>query len=161
MGMQNFIRELKKDENTKFSDKVSNKDDEHVCIIPPDSSFDETKNNMHAKDTYTSANTQSMTNSHTVVSAPPTDKAILKDNVQSQVDVLFERSGTHELLKSVWLDYYNKASESKKKNSVAQSMKAGRFRVIQLSRNNYKILILPEYDIRDKTLNQILSDKWL
>lgn len=69
---------------------------------------------------------------------------------------LFKLSGTDEIKKGLWIDYYRRALSSKKKNSLVEAMKKGRFIVTSKD----EIFILPEMDVSGNS-NDLLSKTWL
>ena len=71
-------------------------------------------------------------------------------------DELFLRSGTELSKKLIWVDYYAKATASRKSNSVVDRMKVGRFTITP----DNKVLLLPDYDIVGKDPDMVLKDKW-
>ena len=71
-------------------------------------------------------------------------------------DELFDLTGTETSKKEIWLDYYNRAKNSRKKNVIVDRMKIGRF---TLTPDN-KPLLLPDYDIVGKDPDDVLKDKW-
>lgn len=71
-------------------------------------------------------------------------------------DELFDLTGTETSKKELWLDFYNRAKNSRKKNVIVDRMKIGRF---TLTPDN-KPLLLPDYDIVGKDPDDVLKDKW-
>lgn len=71
-------------------------------------------------------------------------------------DELFDLTGTEASKKELWIDYYNRAKNSRKKNVIVDRMKIGRF---TLTPDN-KPLLLPDYDIVGKDPDDVLKDKW-
>ena len=69
---------------------------------------------------------------------------------------LFKLSETPESKKEKWLEYYHRALVSKKKNSVVERMKQGKFMITE----SEEVIIQPDYDTKDKTTRQILKERW-
>ena len=70
---------------------------------------------------------------------------------------LFTASGTEISKKALWMEYYEKAKNSKQHNIVSDNMRKGNFVI------NYDntFTILPTlYDVRGKDPDDILKDKW-
>ena len=74
-----------------------------------------------------------------------------------KVELLFQESGTPEIKKPVWKEIYQKAIASKARNHTSDTIRSGRFYISM----NDEILLLPKYDMRNKTADEIFQDKWL
>ena len=90
-----------------------------------------------------------------------------KINTNINIKQMFIESGTDVSKKDKWLEYYNKAVNSKKDNIVTNKLRKGRFRV-KLDTEEPGIIpsmpdveILSDYNTYNKSANQILDDKWL
>ncbi len=79
---------------------------------------------------------------------------------QRIADELFIQSDTREQFRELWMDYYFLALDSTKNNAISNSMKLGKFRIISEDKNK-GIVLLPKYDYYNKSVNEILKDKWL
>jgi len=147
MSIQEFVRQLKAvdDSTVVWSDQLSEVDSDHLQISPPESNAANVDVLQEKESTKITLN---LTKTATV---PPKTEANI-----SAVEQLFLASHTATDKKAIWLDYYEKAKKSKKTNSVANSMRAGRFMIT----DDDKILILPQYDVTKSTAD-ILKDKWL
>ena len=73
------------------------------------------------------------------------------------VEELFIQSGTSMTKRAIWFEYYEKAKSSRKKNSIVDRMKEGKFAITI----DNQVLILPDHDIRNKSSSQLLGEKWL
>lgn len=83
---------------------------------------------------------------------------LTKEEADAQrVEMLFKASGTAINKRVAWYEYYERAKTSRKKNSVVDAIKEGRFAITM----DNKVLILPHYDFKAKTTNDILKDKWI
>lgn len=71
-------------------------------------------------------------------------------------DDVFNSTGTEYSKKDLWLNYYNQAKNSRKKNPIVDRMKVGRFTITP----DNKVLLLPDYDIVGKDPDDVLKDKW-
>lgn len=71
--------------------------------------------------------------------------------------LLFKRSGTPENKKEVWFEILNKALASKTRNYTSDTIRSGRFYISA----NDEILLLPKYDFNNKSVEDVLNDKWL
>ena len=71
-------------------------------------------------------------------------------------DEVFNNTGTEYSKKDLWLNYYNQAKNSRKKNPIVDRMKVGRFTITP----DNKVLLLPDYDIVGKDPDDVLKDKW-
>lgn len=71
--------------------------------------------------------------------------------------LLFKRSGTPENKKEVWFEILNKALASKTRNYTSDAIRSGRFYISA----NDEILLLPKYDFNNKSVEDVLNDKWL
>ena len=69
---------------------------------------------------------------------------------------LFNNTGTEYSKKAIWMDYFNQAKNSRKKNPIVDRMKVGRFTITP----DNKVLLLPDYDIVGKDPDDVLKDKW-
>ena len=74
-----------------------------------------------------------------------------------KIELLFKESGTPEIKKAIWKEIYQKALASRTKNHTSDTIRAGRFYISM----NDEILLLPKYDMRNKTADEIFQDKWL
>lgn len=92
---------------------------------------------------------------------PETRPTVETTTVESSLnddETLFINSGTESSKKQIWMEYYNKAKTSRKKNIIVDKMKAGRFTITP----DNKVLILPDYDVVNKDPDDILkSYDWL
>ena len=90
---------------------------------------------------------------------PPVEVAP-KPHVETEEERLerwFIMSDTSPHKKAKWFEYYYKAKESRKINSVVERVRAGRFMIA----DDDQVILLPDYDIHGKNANDILKDKWL
>lgn len=71
--------------------------------------------------------------------------------------LLFKKSGTPETKKEVWFEILNKALASKTRNYTSDAIRSGRFYISA----NDEILLLPKYDFNNKSVEDVLNDKWL
>ena len=71
--------------------------------------------------------------------------------------LLFKKSGTPENKKEVWFEILNKALASKTRNYTSDAIRSGRFYISA----NDEILLLPKYDFNNKSVEDVLNDKWL
>lgn len=71
--------------------------------------------------------------------------------------LLFKKSGTPENKKEVWFEILNKALASKSRNYTSDTIRSGRFYISA----NDEILLLPKYDFNNKSVEDVLNDKWL
>mgnify|MGYP000894494981 CR=1 FL=1 len=69
---------------------------------------------------------------------------------------LFIKSETSLSKKSVWIEYYNKAKNSKKDNAVTDKLKRGRFRIL----DDGSFIILPDLDTYQKSSTTLLEESW-
>lgn len=69
---------------------------------------------------------------------------------------LFIKSETSLSKKSVWMEYYNKAKNSKKDNAVTDKLKRGRFRIL----DDGSFIILPDLDTYQKSSTTLLEESW-
>lgn len=69
---------------------------------------------------------------------------------------IFNSTGTEYSKKSIWMEYYYKAKNSRKSNQIVTRMKAGRFTITP----DNQVLLLPDYDIVGKDPDDVLKDKW-
>ena len=74
-----------------------------------------------------------------------------------KIELLFKESGTPEIKKAIWKEIYQKALASKARNHTSDTIRSGRFYISM----NDEILLLPKYDMRNKTADEIFQDKWL
>ena len=74
-----------------------------------------------------------------------------------RVEQLFKNSGTDISKRAIWYEYYNRALASKKKNSVVERTKQGKFMIT----SENELYILPDYDVVSNSAHDILDDKWL
>ena len=96
-------------------------------------------------------------NVQTIQQPKPQPKQQPKMTEEDMVEELFRRSGTSMTKRSVWYDYYEKAKTSRKKNSIVDRMKEGKFAITF----DNQVLILPDHDIQHKSSSQLLGEKWL
>lgn len=80
-----------------------------------------------------------------------------KPTEEQIVEELFLKSGTSMAKRALWYEYYEKAKISRKKNSIVERMKQGKFAITV----DNQVLILPDYNIQHKSSSQLLSEKWL
>lgn len=80
-----------------------------------------------------------------------------KMTAEDIAEELFRQSGTSISKRSLWYDYYEKAKTSRKKNSIVDRMKEGKFAITV----DNQVLILPDHEIRNKSSSQLLGEKWL
>jgi len=99
--------------------------------------------------------------------AEPTVKSVSKLEVEDYVEKeekpkeltdedIFNSTGTEYSKKSIWMEYYYKAKNSRKSNQIVTRMKAGRFTITP----DNQVLLLPDYDIVGKDPDDVLKDKW-
>ena len=69
---------------------------------------------------------------------------------------IFNNTGTEYSKKAIWMDYFNQAKNSRKKNPIVDRMKLGRFTITP----DNKVLLLPDYNIVGKDPDDVLKDKW-
>lgn len=69
---------------------------------------------------------------------------------------LFIKSETSLSKKPVWMEYYNKAKNSKKDNAVTDKLKRGRFRIL----DDGSFIILPDLDTYQKSSTTLLEESW-
>lgn len=88
----------------------------------------------------------------------PQDEPIMEqsEKVQITTDDIFNSTGTEYSKKQIWLEYYEKAKNSRKSNPIVDRMKVGRFTITP----DNKVLLLPDYDVVGKDPDDILKDKW-
>ena len=72
------------------------------------------------------------------------------------LELLFKKSETSEKFKEKWMKVYNKAINSKKKNSINSKVREGKFRI----NNDGNIEIMPEFDTFGKTSKFLLNEHW-
>lgn len=87
---------------------------------------------------------------------PPNTKPNIETPTQITDDDIFNSTGTEYSKKSIWMEYFIKAKNSRKSNPIADRMKLGRFTITP----DNKVLILPDYDIVGKDPDDVLKDKW-
>lgn len=92
----------------------------------------------------------------------PTSKKEVKpepkrESEEERIEILFALSDTSISKKAAWIEYYHKAQESKKSNSVVNRVREGKFMIS----DGGDLVILPDYDTHNKDANAILRDKWL
>ena len=68
---------------------------------------------------------------------------------------LLEQSETH--YQDEWIEMYEKGQRSKKKNSVSEKIKAGKFRI----NADHSVEILPDLRTDNKTSEELLSEQWI
>lgn len=102
------------------------------------------------------------------ISQDPEPISTLKVDKPPQVDTIpeepreltdedsFNSTGTEYSKKELWLNYFNQAKNSRKKNPIVDRMKVGRFTITP----DNKVLLLPDYDIVGKDPDDVLKDKW-
>lgn len=81
---------------------------------------------------------------------PPQEPKELTD------DDIFNSTGTEYSKKTLWMEYFEKAKNSRKSNPIVDRMKVGRFTITP----DNKVLLLPDYDIVGKDPDDVLKDKW-
>lgn len=89
----------------------------------------------------------------------PTAKPITvqtTNNIELIEDGIFNSTGTEYSKKTIWMEYFQKAKNSRKKNPIVDRMKVGRFTITP----DNKVLLLPDYDIVGKDPDDVLKDKW-
>lgn len=89
----------------------------------------------------------------------PTAKPITvqtTNNIELIEDEIFNSTGTEYSKKTIWMEYFQKAKNSRKKNPIVDRMKVGRFTITP----DNKVLLLPDYDIVGKDPDDVLKDKW-
>ena len=69
---------------------------------------------------------------------------------------IFNSTGTEYSKKTLWMEYFIKAKNSRKSNPIVDRMKVGRFTITP----DNKVLLLPDYDIVGKDPDDVLKDKW-
>ena len=78
------------------------------------------------------------------------------DDVKSEA--LFKKSGTPLEKKSLWMSVYEDAAKSKKTTYDIELKRQGKFAIT----SDNEILLLPKnYEVVHKSVNEILTDKWL
>lgn len=95
------------------------------------------------------------------VSTPKVDKPPKVDTIPEEPrelidEDIFNSTGTEYSKKELWLNYFNQAKNSRKKNPIVDRMKVGRFTITP----DNKVLLLPDYDIVGKDPDDVLKDKW-
>ena len=185
MALQDFIRKLKEQDD---SDVIYSKPPEQtIKIIPPTKPVDtielpsestkiippviieDTEKPKTIKFKIKVANSSEQRIIESPIVKPqeiikPQPKPKVQTPVKSQViqpkndiEILFERSGTDISKKELWFDYYEKAKTSRKQNSIVERIRAGKFAITY----DNQVLMLPDYDLYQKSVNEILQDKWL
>lgn len=102
------------------------------------------------------------------VKQPEVQKEVVENKPQKQEEtrelsefekkyLLFKKSGTPENKKEVWFEILNKALASKTRNYTSDAIRSGRFYISA----NDEILLLPKYDFNNKSVEDVLNDKWL
>jgi len=95
------------------------------------------------------------------------EKVLNTGGNDASVDQLFMESGTSLDKKDIWIGYYNKATNSKKEGLIVTKMKQGRFRVLSDNEDRGPIKAMPDVEIlsdyktHNKTVKDMLDDKWL
>lgn len=98
---------------------------------------------------------------------PPDDddeiSSVLQSDIPQQMepreltaDDIFNSTGTEYSKKEIWMEYFEKAKNSRKSNPIVDRMKVGRFTITP----DNKVLLLPDYDIVGKDPDDVLKDKW-
>lgn len=95
---------------------------------------------------------------------PPDDdeiSSVLQSDVPQEPkeltdDDIFNSTGTEYSKKTLWMEYFEKAKNSRKSNPIVDRMKVGRFTITP----DNKVLLLPDYDIVGKDPDDVLKDKW-
>lgn len=87
------------------------------------------------------------------VSSSP--KKRFEDYLDEEIDYLFDISETHSRDKDRWVNYMKEAFASKKNNVVVRKLRSGRFRI-----EDDQITILPQFNTKDMSANDLLSNKW-
>ena len=91
----------------------------------------------------------------------PKQEPVKQDKVKEEntidVEQLFIESETDTNKKSLWLEVYENAQNSKKQDYITKMIKEGKFYIDSQS----QIGILSKYKTHNKTVNEILNDKWI
>ena len=89
----------------------------------------------------------------------PKQETVKQDKEENTIDVeqLFIESETDTNKKSLWLEVYENAQNSKKQDYITKMIKEGKFYIDSQS----QIGILSKYKTHNKTVNEILNDKWI
>lgn len=90
------------------------------------------------------------------VDVPPQVETVPEEPRELTDDDIFNSTGTEYSKKELWLNYFNQAKNSRKKNPIVDRMKVGRFTITP----DNKVLLLPDYDIVGKDPDDVLKDKW-
>lgn len=90
------------------------------------------------------------------VDTPPQVETIPEEPRELTDEDIFNSTGTEYSKKELWLNYFNQAKNSRKKNPIVDRMKVGRFTITP----DNKVLLLPDYDIVGKDPDDVLKDKW-
>lgn len=186
MSLRDFIQKLQEqDDNDVIYSKVPEQSikiippvqttknielNNNIRIIPPESKYDEPKKqpttikfklNIIKTDSKkeTDQVEQKQTQQQKVIEKKQEQKIEkpIQLTEEQKIEQLFRQSGTSRNKRDVWYDYYNKAKLSRKQNSVVAQMKKGKFAITV----DNQVLILPDYDVVNKTTSEILMDKWL
>ena len=92
----------------------------------------------------------------TNIPANPIEKPTSVEPHKITADDIFNSTGTEFSKKNIWMEYYEKACNSRKSNPIVDRMKIGRFTITP----DNKVLLLPDYDIVGKDPDDVLKDKW-
>ena len=90
-----------------------------------------------------------------VVNEQPQTRIVVEKTQITDEDI-FNSTGTEYSKKQIWLDYFEKAKNSRKSNPIVDRMRVGRFTITP----DNKVLLLPDYDIVGKDPDDVLKDKW-
>jgi len=179
MSVQDFIKKLKEQDDAEtiyskvpdYPTKLIPPEKAHTTaeipsctrIIPPDTptkikfKFNVGSSNQ-TKEVEVKSTLQQVPKKETRVERRPEKPTPKKNLTDEEIAYdLFRQTGTNKEKWQIWYDYYVKAKSSRKQNSVVEQMKRGRFAIT----TDNQVLILPDYDLRKKSVNDILADKWL
>ena len=180
-SLKDFLRELQQQDTGVVYSKA---DEDGIRIIPPESVFEEKEETRIKLDF-------KLPKEEPKVEEKRVDDKVVKNFIgsvtkeassikstetkQSQAKIdrreeLFQLSGTDESLKDKWFEYYDSYQNTRERNSIAYGIRDGRFRLakIQVEDEKTKIsttkietYILPKYTGIDKSVKDILKDRWL
>lgn len=106
------------------------------------------------------SNTESKPQSEPIIEhQEPIENTIKDEPIVSREltdEEIFNSTGTEYSKMSIWMEYFQKAKNSRKKNPIVDRMKVGRFTITP----DNKVLLLPDYDIVGKDPDDVLKDKW-
>lgn len=176
-SLKDFLRELQQQEDTDVV--YSKADEDGIRIIPPESVFEEkeeTRIKLDFKLPKEEPKVEEKVVKNFIESVTKEASSIKSTEIkQSQAKIdrrekLFQLSGTDESLKDKWFEYYDSYQNTRERNSIAYGIRDGRFRLakIQVEDEKTKIsttkietYILPKYTGIDKSVKDILKDRWL